>query len=466
MKIAKLFEAQDVTTGTPWLRITQLTVPMLLGNIAQQLYNTVDTIVVGRYVGDNALAAVGGASPILNLLLVLFIGISTGAGILVSQRFGAHDREGLARVIGNCITVTAIATVISMAIGVLAARPLLRLMHTPPAVYEWCADYLTIFFLGIAGFVYYNILSGILRGLGDNVSALLFLLVSTAINIVLDLWFVAGFGMGVAGVALATVIAQGISAVLCTWKLFRMRKHFHLKKSDLRLDASCVRGIIGLGLPSGVSQGVFSISALLVQSLTNSLGEIVMACNVVVMRIDGFAMMPAFSIGVAMTTYAGQNYGAGQTRRLRDGARQGILVALVMSAVLTGGILLFGEQLAWIFTDTQALIGMSVQMLRILAVGYLVFGVSQALSGFMRGIGDTRTPMWIAIITQVVLRLPLAYLFAWLSRDAEYPNGRPESLFASLVISWTIAAVLTVAAYRRKVRKLMKGVAQVQGAQA
>ena len=449
-----MFEAHDVTVGTPWKRIAELTVPMLIGNIAQQLYNTVDTIVVGRYVGDNALAAVGGASPILNLLLVLFVGISTGASILVSQRFGARDRDGLARVIGNCMTVTAIATVLSMAVGLVAIRPLLTAMNTPPSIYEWCADYLNIFFWGIVGFVFYNILSGILRGLGDNVSALGFLLISTVINIGLDLWFVAGFGMGVAGVALATVIAQGISAVLCALKLVNMRQHFDLKPSDLRLDGSCVKKIIGLGLPSGVSQGVFSISALLVQSLTNSLGEMVMACNVVVMRVDGFAMMPAFSVGVAMTTYAGQNYGAGKLDRLRSGARQGMAVTFFMSLVLTLGILFFGGPLASIFTGTQALIELSQRMLRILSLGYLIFGVNQGLSGFMRGTGDTTTPMWIGIITQVVLRLPLAYLLAWLTRGGEYPNGRPEALFVSLVISWVIATVLTYFAYRRRVARM------------
>lgn len=462
MGLAKLFEAHDVTVGTPWKRITELTIPMLIGNIAQQLYNTVDTIVVGKYVGDNALAAVGGASPILNLLLVLFVGISTGASILVSQRFGARDRRGLARVIGNCITVTALATLITMGLGLLAIRPLLTVMNTPPSIYEWCAGYLTIFLVGGAGFIFYNILSGILRGMGDNVSALAFLLVATVLNIGLDLWFVAGLGMGVPGVALATVIAQTVSAVLCTLKLLNMRQHFDLHLGDLKLDGHYAKKIIGLGLPSGVSQGVFSISALLVQSLTNSMGEVVMACNVVVMRIDGFAMMPAFSIGVAMTTYAGQNYGAGRPDRLRSGARQGMAVAFFMSLVLTTGILLFGGQLAAIFTSTQELIALSMRMLRILAVGYLVFGINQGLCGFMRGTGDTTTPMWIGIITQVILRLPLAYLLAWATRDEAYPNGRPEALFLSLVVSWTVATLLAYLAYRRQAKRLEREFAAVK----
>lgn len=454
MKLSSMFEAQDVTTGTPWKRIVQLTIPLLLGNVAQQMYNTVDTIVVGRYVGDNALAAVGAASPVVNLLVVLFVGISSGASIMVSQRFGAKDSKGLARVIGNCFTVTIIATLITMALGFVTIRPLLRLMDTPESIYDWCVTYLTIFLVGGAGFIFYNILSGILRGMGDNVSALAFLLIATVLNIVLDIWFVAGFKLGVAGVALATVIAQTISAICCAIKLVRMTESFKLSLSDLKMDKNCVAQLIRLGLPSGVSQGIFSVSALLVQSLTNSLGEMVIACNVVVMRVDGFAMMPAFSIGIAMTTYAGQNYGAMKSDRLRDGARQGMAVALCISAALTSGILLFGAQLASIFTETEELIDLSMRMLRILAVGYLVFGVNQELLGFMRGTGDTATPMWISIFTQVVLRLPLAYLLIYLTRGGDYPNGRPEALFLSLVTSWIVATILAVLTYQRRLKKL------------
>ena len=211
-----------MTVGPPWKRIAEFAVPMLLGNIAQQLYNTVDSIVVGKYVGDNALAAVGSSAPILNLLLALFVGVATGAGIVISQNFGAGDRKALSRSIGNCISLAAIASLLTMVIGTAIARPLLELLDTPISILDWCANYLTIFFLGAAGFTFYNILSGILRGLGDSVSALLFLLVATVLNIFLDLWFVAGLGMDVPGVALATVLAQGLSAILCFFKLLRM----------------------------------------------------------------------------------------------------------------------------------------------------------------------------------------------------------------------------------------------------
>lgn len=232
--LKKLFAPVDMTAGKPWKNIALFTIPMIIGNIAQQLYNTVDSIVVGKFVGDNALAAVGSASPIFNLLLVLFIGISVGTSVMVSQYFGARDREQLSRTIGCCVTLTAAASAFIMIVGSLVVRPLLELLHTPASIIDWCASYLTVLFYGIAGVAYYNILGGVLRGLGDSVSALVYLLVATVINIVLDVWFVAGLGLGVFGVALATAIAQAVSAILCFWKLARMSELFDMKPRYLR----------------------------------------------------------------------------------------------------------------------------------------------------------------------------------------------------------------------------------------
>lgn len=229
-QVKKLFQATDMTVGEPWKKIVAFTVPMLLGNIAQQMYNTVDSIVVGKYVGDNALAAVGSAGPVLNLLLVLFIGISMGASIMVAQYFGARQRKDLSYTIGNCIVLTAIAVVIIMVVAVIIVRPLLILLKTPDSILDWCCSYLMIMFLGVVGLAYYNILSGVLRGLGDSFSALVYLLVATVLNIVLDLVFVAGLGMGVSGVALATIIAQAVSAVLCFARLAKLTEVFDMKR--------------------------------------------------------------------------------------------------------------------------------------------------------------------------------------------------------------------------------------------
>ena len=448
-QIKKLFQAIDMTVGEPWKKIITFTVPMLLGNIAQQMYNTVDSIVVGNYVGDNALAAVGSAGPIVNLLLVLFIGISMGASIMVSQYFGAKQRKDLSYTIGNCIVLTAVAVVFIMVLAVVTVRPLLVLLKTPESIIDWCSSYLLIMFLGIVGMAYYNILSGVLRGLGDSFSALLYLLVATALNIVLDLLLVAKFGMGVSGVALATIIAQAVSAVLCFRRLTKLTEIFDMKLKYLKFVKKYSVNIIRLGMPSGLTQAIFSMAMIVVQSLTNSFGEMFIAANVIVMRVDGFAMLPNLSFGTAMTTYAGQNVGAREDERIVQGAKQGTWIAVLTTSVITAVILIFGKPLMGVFTDTSELVDLSRRMMGIIAAGYIAMAVTQSLSGVMRGAGDTLTPMWISLFTTIVVRVPVAYGIAYFTRSAELPNGRQECVFISLLCSWLIGAVITMIFYVR-----------------
>lgn len=449
MNLNKLFAAQDMTVGPPWRRITEFAVPMLVGNIAQQLYSTVDTIVVGKYVGDSALSAVGSAGPVLNLMLALFVGVSTGAGIIVSQYYGAKDKAGLAKAIGNCLSLAVIASILTMIIGPLFARPLLELLGTPDSIIDWCQNYLTIFFLGAAGFTFYNILSGILRGMGDSLSALAFLLLATVLNIGLDIWFVAGFQMGVPGVSLATVLAQLLSAVFCFIKLMNMKDIFILRKADLKLKKEYAMRIIRLGVPSGITQAILSLSMLVVQRLTNSMGEAVIACNVIVMRVDGFAMMPNMTFGNAMSVYSGQNVGAGKLKRVIDGNKQGMILAASTSAVITVCLVFFGRYLMALFTQTEELIDIALRMLRIMAAGYIAISFSQVLGGTMRGAGDTVTPMWISIFTTVALRLPCAYGLAYLTRCPEFPNGKPEALAGSLLITWVLGVFINLWAFKK-----------------
>lgn len=449
-RLKKLFGPVDMTQGKPWEKIVAFTIPLLIGNIAQQLYNTVDSIIVGKYVGDNALAAVGSAGPILNLLLVLFIGISVGSSIMVSQYFGAKERDELSSTVGCCITLTALASIVIMLLAPFVIRPMLELLNTPDTIIDWCTSYLRILFIGIAGVAYYNILGGILRGLGDSISALLYLLVATVLNIILDLWFVAGLDMGVAGVALATAIAQAVSALLCLWKLTRMKDIFDFRVRYLiKMKPNHVINMVRLGLPSGLTQAIFSMAMVIVQSLTNSFGELFIAANVIVMRVDGFAMMPNFSFGTTMTTYAGQNVGANDYKRVSAGAKQGTWIAVGTSASITVLILLFGKHLMRIFTNTSELVDLSMRLMFILAVGYVAMAVTQSLSGVMRGAGDTMTPMWISIITTVLIRVPVAYGISWMTRTPELPNGRSECIFISLLLSWVLGAVVTGYFYKK-----------------
>ncbi len=439
----KLYEPVDMTTGSPWKKILLFTIPMLIGNIMQQLYNTVDSIVVGKYVGDNALAAVGSAGPIVNLLVCLFVGIGMGASITVSQFLGARRREALSRTIGNCLILTVIASVIIMVLGTLVTRPLLVALNTPESILDWSADYLYIMFWGGAGLAFYNILSGVLRGLGDSMAALLYLVVASILNIFLDLFFVRSLGMGVSGVALATVIAQAVSAVFCIRRLYQMRDLFDMNLGYIRWDTKYAMNIIRLGVPSGVTQAILSMAMILVQSLTNTFGEQFIAANVIVMRVDGFAMLPNMSFGTAMTTYAGQNVGAGRYDRVVKGTKQGTVLAAAVTTAITGLILVFGHALMGLFTNTQELIDISVGLIRILAMGYIAMAVLQCLQGVMRGAGDTMTPMWISIFQTLGVRVVLAYLLVHLSKTPELPQGDQNMIYVSLLCAWVIGTAVT-----------------------
>ena len=448
MSIKSMFSARSMTEGNPSKRLMEFAVPMLIGNVAQQLYNTADSVIVGHYVGDNALAAVGSASPILNLLLALFVGIATGAGIVVSQSFGAKNRERLTIAVGTCLSLSLIASIVIMIVGPMITRPMLELLGTPESIIGWCTSYLKIYFYGILGFFMYNMLSGVLRGMGDSLSALVYLLIAAALNIVLDLVFVAKFGMGVAGVALATIIAQFISAICCYVKLAKMTDTFDLSLKTIKLDKPMAKHVIKIGVPSGITQAIMAMAGMVVLNLTNAMGEMVIACNVIIMRVDGFAMMPNFTFGQAISVYTGQNVGAGKHDRVHDGVKHGLKLALSFSVTITIILVLFGKVLFGFFTDTPELIELAIKMMRVLAVGYICVSVTQILGGIMRGCGDTVTPMWISMIQTILIRVPLAYLLASLTKTAEYPHGAPIALFGSMLISWVLGMIMSIIAFR------------------
>ena len=442
-------QENGITEGVIWKQLLLFFFPLLLGTFFQQLYNTVDAVIVGRFVGKEALAAVGGAAAmIVNLFVGFFTGVSTGATVTISQFYGGGAKKQVREAIHTAIAVSAAAGVAIMAAGLVCAPAALRWMNTPPETMADSIIYIRVYFCGMVGNLVYNMGAGILRAMGDSKRPLYFLIASCLVNIVLDILFVASFGMGVAGVALATAIAQALSAVLCFWKLLRMSDIFDMKKKYLKLHRKYAITTIRLGLPSGLTQAIFSMAMIIVQSLTNSFGEMFIAANVIVMRVDGFAMMPNFSFETAMTTYAGQNVGAHELERVDEGAKQGTFIAMGVSAAITALILIFGKYLMGIFTDTSELVDMSMRMMRILAVGYVAMAVTQSLSGVMRGAGDTMTPMWISLITTVGIRVPVAYGIAYLTRSEQYPGGRCESIFFSLLFSWTLGAVVTFICYR------------------
>lgn len=447
--LKNFFGAQDMTEGTIWRKLAAFSIPLLIGNVIQQLYSAVDSIVVGRYVGDVALAAVGASFALFMLLLILFMGIATGAGIMVSQYFGAKNRLMLSKTIGTTLLLLLLSSIVIMIVGPLITKPALTLLNTPEEVLQPCADYLTIIFLGISGLAFYNGISGILRGMGDSLAPLAFLFITCMLNIGLDILFVARFGWGVAGAAWATVISQWISSVLCLIRLTRMHDVFDMRARLIRLDKELCMRLAKLGLPAAMTQMVFALAQIVVQSLTNSFGAEVIACNTIVMRVDGFAMMPNFTFSMAMATFVGQNVGAGKMERVDQGTKSGVKMGLTVSVILVGIMLLFGRSLMSVFTETEPIVQLSYVMLSILTPGYIMMAVMQILFGVMRGAGDTVSSMWISIFETVIVRTPLAYALAYFTRSEQYPVGRPEMLTVSLLSAWALGTVLTIIVYRR-----------------
>ncbi|HHX28458.1 MAG TPA: MATE family efflux transporter [Firmicutes bacterium] len=448
-RISSLFGAQDMTQGRPMSNLLRFSVPLLIGNFAQQLYATVDSIVVGRYVGDKALSAVGASMPIINLLLVLFMAIATGAGIMVAQYFGAKDKESLSKSVGNALTLLVIASLMITTIGVTSAGSLLRLINTPEETFDMAKSYLTIIFGGILAAGMYNITSGILRGLGNSTFPLLTLLLSSVLNTALDVWMVSRLGMGVAGAAIATIFSQGVSAVFCLWKLNQMKDIVNISRETILPDKKFVAQLLRLGMPAGMTQAIFSMSMVFVQSLTNSMGYRVVTCNTAVMRIDGFAVMPSFTFGMAVATFVGQNIGANRMDRVAQGTRDALRLSLTAATVLVTLLLLFGGTLIRMFTTTEEIIALGTRQIRILSVGYLALAVSQVFGSIMRGAGDTMPSMWISLITTTCVRVPVAYALASMTRSPANPNGAPESIFFSLLFAWITGAVANYLWYRR-----------------
>ena len=273
-------------------------------------------------------------------------------------------------------------------------------------------------------------------------------MLASVLNVILDIVFIKWM-KNVSAVAWATITAQFLSGGLCLWRLVHMRELITINRSTLKPDRMLSKKLASLGLPSSITTGLFSMSAMMVQSLTNSLGAAMIAANVAVMRVDGFAMMPNFTYGTAATTYVGQNLGAGRMDRIRPGVRDLLKLALITAGILVAAILLFGRYLIGMFTETEKTIQIGISGLQWLAAGYIAFAVTSCLQGAMRGLGETKIPMWISIISTIIIRMPLAYLWAHLSRSAEWPNGAPAAIYGSLLVSWLLSMVMTIVISRQ-----------------
>jgi putative MATE family efflux protein len=464
-----MFGPQDMTIGNPLSVMLKFTIPLLLGNIAQLLYNTVDSIVVGQYSGINGLSAIGVTMPIQFMFAVFFMTVGTGVSVMVSQYFGAKDKENLSRTCGQSIILILAATLFATILGVILTNPILKAINCPEDVFQNASDYLFIMFLGFVGMGFYNIISGILRGLGDSTFPLIVLLGCTVLNIFLDIWMVApperlwgiGLGWGVAGAAWATIIAQTISAIACIWRLLRMKETVTINRETMKLTKKIVFQIVRIGIPSGLQQMIMSFSFVLVQGLINKvviplegasynvMNSIFVTVNTAVMRVDGFAMMPAKTFNQVASTYAGQNIGANKIDRVMKGTWICLAMALGISIVVVIAILFNGPTLiSWFVNDPdpklmEKIIEVSVQMMRIMVWGYIIMAVANTIGGVMRGAGDTIAQLYIMVATNIVIRIPLTFLMVHLSKTPDYPEGKPEMFFYSMLIAFGLNVIVS-----------------------
>lgn len=394
-----------MTEGVIWKELLFFSIPLLLGNLFQQLYNTVDSIIVGNFCGKNALAAVGSSNPIINLLVSFFMGLSIGAGVIISRYFGARDQAKLHDAVHTSIALTLAAGLFMTIFGYLASPLVLELVGTPAKVMDNSVLYLQVYFLGILGVMLYNMGSGILRAIGDSKNPLYFLIISSLTNIVLDLLFVVTFDMGIAGAAWATLISQCLSAVLTMILLVRSKAEYRVILKDIKMKKDMLISIIRIGLPSGIQNAIVSFSNVIVQKNINSFGASAMAGCGSYTKIDGFAILPVMSFSMAMTTFVGQNMGAKKYDRVKQGAKTGMIMSCTVTAAIALILFLFAPNILRIFSADKKVLYYGILMMRTVVPGYLFLAISHALSGVIRGAGLTTVPMIVMVCCWCFLRM-------------------------------------------------------------
>lgn len=441
----------DMTQGSIWQQLLQFAIPMMIGQIFQQFYNTVDTIVVGQFVGKEALAAVGSTGSIINMLVGVANGLATGATVVISQSYGAHDNKKLHDAVHTTMLLTFIMCAICTGLGILIVSPMLHFMDTPADVFDSAKEYLTIYFAGITGLLIYNMGSGILRAVGDSTRPVYFLITSALTNIVLDLLFVLVFHMGVAGVAWATVIAQLVSAALVLYSLSHTGAPYGIHWGSLTIKRDTLLRVLSIGLPTSIQQALTSFSNVFVQSYINYFGSACMAGWSSYNKLDSFVLIPMQSIALACTTFVGQNYGAGKIDRMKKGVHQALGVSLIISALLGAVAMVFARPLMRLFTAEADVLEYGVQFVHLITPFYLLCVVNQIYAGALRGVGNANGPTIIMLLSFVAFRQ--CYLFAnkmWLGNTL---NG----MALGYPMGWVMCSLLmTICYYSSKVFRRKK----------
>lgn len=397
-------ESTDLINGKIWKAILWFSIPMLVGNLFQQLYNTVDSYVVGNFLSSGALAAVGQSTPIINTLVGFFTGLATGAGVVIAQYFGGNHLNKMKKAIHTSIALTLVLCVLFTILGIGLSKQILILIGSPDSVMAPASLYLRIYFGGISFVCIYNMGSGILRAVGDSKTPLYYLIVASIINIILDFVFVLYFHMGVAGAGWATFIAQGISALPVMIKLVFSKEIYKVEFKGISIDMPILKKIIEIGIPTALQQSIVSFSNVIVQSYINTFGANAVAGYTSYVKIDGFLQLPIQSFAMAITTFTGQNIGAHAIDRVKKGLRTTMAMTFGVTTIGVLIIYIFGEQLVGIFSSDPEVIKYGYLMARIFAAGYLTLPVIQIISGALRGVGLSNIPMYFMVGTFVFLR--------------------------------------------------------------
>ena len=432
-----------MTEGNIARHLVNFALPLLIGNIFQQFYNTVDTWVVGNYVSNEAFSAVGTVGPVINMLIGLFGGMSSGASVVIAQYYGAHRNDKVKEAVHTSAALTLILCVAFTVIGLLLIQPMLRLMKTPVEVLPESTAYLTIYFAGMSGLMIYNMGSGILRAVGDSTRPFYFLVVSAVLNIVLDLVFVIAFDMGVRGVGFATIIAQGVSALLISFSLLHSESCVRLRVRDLRINGKMLRKVIRVGIPAGLQMAITGFSNVFVQSYINHFGADCMSGWTAYSKIDQLLILPMQSVGLASTTFVGQNLGQSKVDRAKQGIRTALLMAVAVTFCVMIPVIVFAPQLVAFFNDKPEVIGYGTLLLRYISPFYLVCCINQVYAGALRGSGNSRVPMVIMLVSFVLFRQCYLYVMA------NFVSNEVVPIVLGYPAGWVLCSLITLVYYKR-----------------
>ena len=438
---------RDMTEGSIVRQVTLFALPLMLGNIFQMLYNTVDSIVVGNFVGTQALAAVGSTTMIVNMMVFFFNGFSAGAGVVIANYFGAKDMEKLHKSIETTMAATFVLSLLFTIAGVAAVKPMLRFMATPEDVFGEATVYLQIYIGGISGLLVYNMGSGILRAVGDTMRPLYFLILTSVLNIILDLVFVLGLHRGIDGVAWATILSQFISAFLTMALLTRSRDIYRLTWHDLKIDRAILGSIFAVGLPAGIQAIITAFSNVFVQSYVNFFGSGCMAGWSCYNKLDQFIMLPMQSMAMAATTFVSQNVGAGKQRRVNRGTVITVSMAVGVTAVIVAFLCIFAAPAVGLFSPDEAVIEYGVLFIRANCFFLLFNCVNHVLAGALRGRGDSKGPMIIMLLAFVGIRQVYLYVVT------HFVANTPFLVGFGYPVGWTSCCIIELAYFFLRWRK-------------